>query len=421
MRNLWWIVVYYLALMAILLSWGNASEAPPLFFRVLFFVAVVAPSFFSKVPLLLVASVFLTITLYGNTYSYMPTSLSLYVVVAIVYYLYIVISSKNIKSYLPQNNLLLLLLLSFIVNLLSGGGIKNITWSLLLIVLLKPLLDSNDKVTAHLFTVSFIVVSLVLSGLFLVVGDQYTQIYDVEEGLERSGWVDPNYFCSIIGMGAVVALCEIMSSKKPLVIILFLLAVLLISVFTMVSIASRGALLALSVSVIILLFTSKIKPFPKIILLGLIALFIYWMYTSSTFDLLLYRIENDDNGGSGRTKIWSAKLGEFMSHGSFTELLFGVGFDNAMELGSSVTKKGVHNDYLAFFIEYGLCGVVLFLYTLLSPFFKVKERNNRPIVLGLTAYIAICVVTLEPMTLGILFFYVFYSYIDYLSLSSIKR
>lgn len=420
MKNQWWVVVYYLILMSILLSWGNTSAAPPILFRVLFFIAVAIPAFLRRVPLLLAFSVFLTITLYGNSYSYMPTSLSLYVILAIVYYLFITVTSTGFTFRLSQKSLLFLLILSFIINALRGGDVKNITWSLLLICLLTPLLDQKDSVTARLFPSSFIIISLVLSGLFLAIGEQYTEAYDIQEGLERSGWVDPNYFSSIIGMGAIIALCEIMSSKKPVLILLLLIVALLLSVYTMVSIASRGALLAFSAAVTVILLASRIKPIPKLFIVGIIALFIYWMYSSSTFDLLLYRISNDSNGGSGRTKIWSSKMDAFLRNGTLLDYLFGFGYENTMDMGTS-TRKGVHNDYLAFLFEYGLCGAALFLSTLISPLLKTTERKNRPIVLSLTVYLAVCVLTLEPMSLGILVFYVFYSYIDYLSRSKVRE
>lgn len=407
------IYIYYLILLVLLFSWTSASAAPPLWARIGYLIAVVAPSFIKDIPLMFAYLVFFTITSYGATYSYMPTSLFLYAIIAFLFYIFKIRFVGDSRLTIPRS-VLVLFILSFLVNLITSETIKNITWSLLIVLFLAPLLNKDKKDVFDAFSLSFQVVSLALSIMFIVIGDQYTQAYNYESGLERSTWIDPNYFSCVVGMGAMVSLCELYTkSTKPLKRV-FDVMVIGFSLYTMVSVASRGGLLAYVVGFVVLLLLSKAKTGYKVLIVGLVACFVYWMYTSSLFELLAYRIAEDDKGGSGRLGIWGLKLKAFFNESHFLNYLFGVGFDNTLTLGTTV-KKGVHNDYVAFLIEYGFVGLCLFLSLLTAPFRKLKEKKRLPNVLALTVYLATCVFTLEPVTLGILAFYVFYIYVFYYS------
>lgn len=407
------IYIYYLILLVLLFSWTSASAAPPMWARIGFLIAVVAPSFVKDIPLMFAYLVFFTITSYGATYSYMPTSLSLYAIIAFLCYVFKFRLVGKSHLTIPRS-ILVLFILSFLVNLIASGAIKNITWSLLIVMFLAPLLNKDKKSVFDAFSLSFQVVSLSLSIMFIVIGDQYTQAYNYESGLERSTWIDPNYFSCVVGMGAMISLCELFtSSTKPLKKILDGV-VIGFSLYTMVSVASRGGLLAIVVGSVILLVFSKTKWIYKVLVLILSVGFVWWMYTSSVFDLLAYRIAEDDKGGSGRLGIWELKLTTFINEGHVFNYLFGIGFDNTLTLGTP-TKRGVHNDFIAFLIEYGLMGLALFLAILSAPIRRLKEKKHFSCVLSLSLYLATCIFTLEPLTLGIMVFYIFYIYIFYYS------
>lgn len=314
---------------------------------------------------------------------------------------------------LPKS-ILVLLILSIFVNLFTSENVKNISWALLVLLFSAPLMKKNDKETLMFFSSSIIVVALTLSVLFLIIGSRYSQSYNTQSGLERMGWIDPNYFSSIIGMGTIVSLSWLFSKGINAAKKAFLLVVSGLSFYIMVTVASRGALLSLIVAFAVLLLFSKSKLIYKIIFIGLAAGFVVWMYNSSLFELLEYRIENDETGGSGRLDIWRTRISAFVEEGNIINYLFGMGFDNTLMLGTS-RKLGMHNDYLAFLIEYGLTGIVLLLSILLIPIIRIKEKRNLPVVLTLIVYLATCIFTLEPLSLGIMVFYLFYLFILYYS------
>lgn len=413
MKKHYGIIVYYLVLLVVLFAWTSASAAPPMWARIGFLIAVIAPSFVNKVPLMFAYIVFFTITSYGATYSYMPTSLYLYAAIAFLFYAFKIRFVGESRLTIPRS-IFVLFILSFLVNLIASGTIKNITWSLLIVMLLAPLLNKDKKSVLQAFSLSFQLVSLALSIMFLVIGDQYTQAYNYESELERSTWIDPNYFSCVVGMGAMISLCELFTDSTKTIKRVLDVVIIGLSLYTMVSVASRGGLLAFVVGFALLLLFSRAKWIYKILFLGLAAAFIWWMYSSSVFELLTYRIAEDDQGGSGRLGIWGLKLSAFFNEGNIFNYLFGIGFDNTMVLGTNI-KKGIHNDYIAFLIEYGIIGLSLFLAMLFAPIRRIKEKKHLTYVLALTFYLATCVFTLEPLTLGIMCFYLFYIYIFYYS------
>lgn len=406
------IVIYYLILLGVLFSWTSASAAPPMWARIGFLIAVIAPSFVKDIPLLFPYMVFFTITSYGATYSYMPTSLFLYTIIAFLFYVFKIRHTRILHLTIPKS-VFVLFVFSFLVNIIANGSIKNISYSLLIVMFLAPLLKQDEKGVFDAFSLSFQTVSLALSIMFIVIGDQYTQAYSYESGLERSSWIDPNYFSCVIGMGAMVSLCELYTKSTKQIKRVFDFAVIGFSLYTMVSVASRGGLLALVIGFVVIFMFSNTQWINKIFIIIIVAGFVWWMYTSSYFDLLIYRIAQDDNGG-GRIRIWGLKLTAFFNEGRFINYLFGIGFDRTLTLGTSVIK-GVHNDYIAFFIEYGIIGLLLFLATLSAPIRHLKDKKLLSNVLSLTIYLAICIFTLEPLTLGIMVFYIFYTYIYYYS------
>ena len=58
-------------------------------------------------------------------------------------------------------------------------------------------------------------VTLVLSTYFIIFQDRFTEDYYAQgSGLERSGWMDPNYFGMVIGMGTVAAMVQITKYRE---------------------------------------------------------------------------------------------------------------------------------------------------------------------------------------------------------------
>jgi O-antigen ligase len=158
--------------------------------------------------------------------------------------------------------------------------------------------------------------------------------------------------------------------------------------------ASRGVILAIILSVVFLFVNLKIKTTWKILFVLLSAVFLYYVYTSSTFELLFARFAEEDSTASGRTSIWGTKLSWFLE-GSITDVLFGKGHDTAVKYGG----MGFHNDFIAALVEYGIVGLLILLSAFLYPL-RLSSKQNRIPVCALILYLAIVSCSIEPITTG---------------------
>jgi O-antigen ligase len=183
---------------------------------------------------------------------------------------------------------------------------------------------------------------------------------------------------------------------------------IVISLPTLLLNASRGAMLSVVCAFVFLSMFSKIKPWQKIGIVLMGAVGVIYLYNNQYFDLLLYRIENDSGGGSGRTEIWEAKFRAF-SQGNIAQILFGNGYYGGMTITGRY--MGFHNDFVGFLVEYGIVGLCLLLYMLYYPIRMFFKRGIiQPDVMVIVFYLATCFITLEPFGLALLPYYSFYMY-----------
>ena len=119
---------------------------------------------------------------------------------------------------------------------------------------------------------------------------------------------------------------------------------------------------------------------------------------------------DEDGTGSGRTTICALKLLLFTEEPAY-KLLTGLGFRGGFMLGF-VGGYGFHNDFVAFFVDYGIIGFCLFVCMLLYPLYLVsKNKENKAIVTALIVYLLLCCMTLEPINAGRLTFLYMYIFI----------
>lgn len=100
-----------------------------------------------------------------------------------------------------------------------------------------------------------------LSLEFIFVGGNFvTSVNTLDGELVRKGWTDPNYFGSIIGMGILTSLIELITNEKlSRKSWLLYCSTIILSLFTLFTTASRGAVVALGCSSLILLWVAPIK------------------------------------------------------------------------------------------------------------------------------------------------------------------
>jgi len=130
--------------------------------------------------------------------------------------------------------------------------------------------------------------------------------------------------------------------------------------------AKRGAFISLTLALIIYyLIISKFRTNSQVsylLLLGVFSIVLVFLVICFTNNTDLYVVERilsiGDDGGSGRTDIWKQVL-EQISRSSFTELLFGHGYDSVIkikEIGFSA-----HNDFLEVVYDFGIIAFILYI------------------------------------------------------------
>lgn len=418
MKNIKLYFVYYAILLVIFALRQTATSEPPMLLRLGYMAAVLVPVFYTKdVSYPAIITMFLTLTISGMNYSYMPYTLSLYVLITLIFLLFYNAKS-NSKTKIPRIFIFFTLYV-FFVDLVTGtiGGLAGSSffesnfYCMLLIIMFMMIIGEDINNKLNQFSICYAASTIVLSILFLTIGRQlFTESYFGTES-DRTKWTDPNYFGMIVAMGTILGLIQLFSKdwkELKLIIKLMYLSAIIISLPVLVLNASRGAVLSVVVAFVILILVSKTKSFYKGMIVTLAIIAVYSLYTYHYFDLLIERIEYDDGTGSTRTIIWKEKLNDF-ANGNVISMIFGYGRTGGANLGGRLI--GFHNDFIGHLVDYGIVGFILFMNLLVYPIKIIPKKSSaRPFVIVIIVYLATCFMTLEPFITGLLSYYVFYMY-----------
>lgn len=404
------IYIYYGILMLIMMSWQN-SYAPNTLVRIAYLAAVVFPAIrFNRAILPAAITCFWGVSMYGYSYSYMPTMQYIYAILVIV--LFFIEGRKSGKVKMPGLKYLWYFLIYLtLIDLLTSLQVSNMTYTFFVMLMLPYLVDDKDPKVVDYFEIGFIVLSLVLSYYSLTTRDIFAK---TGADYERIAWTDQNYLSMVLGIGAAIAFRKLLHFNKYGAIGIALFAVTFaLSSMAMLFLASRGASLCLVACMSIFLFRSRTKSAIKYLIFIILVFFISYLYTHDYFYILETRILEDSGTGSNRTDIWMAKLNVFFEQTPL-QWLFGMGNRNALAIawiqGDIITA--FHNDYLATFMSYGLVGFGFLIYMFILPI-KMAKRNKQalPEVIALLLYIGLACITLEPLTQADFTFFGFYLYI----------
>lgn len=396
------IFIYYLILLLIVLFRTSLAE-PNAVIRYGFLIAFFAPlalNYKYLFPPCLIA--FMTIGTYGYAYNFFPYDMSMYVVIATMG---LFMGVQN-RYYKPGADMVFIITYFSLSCIYNSFSFNNFIFCFITIVIMIYYLG-RGQYNLQLMLNCFCIASLSLALIYLLNYEKFLTDYRTADGMSRSGWTDPNYLSCIIGMGVVTAFYQLLTVKqKTLVQKAFWLSTIGITFIAQVLMASRGGLLSVSVSCVILIFMSDIKLSNKLVFVLVIMLFIGWLYQNNYFELLEYRIQHDSGTGSGRTEIWNRKYMDF-SNENFFNILFGVGYERSLSLGGYIKGIAFHNDFMAILCQYGLIGLMLFIYMLIRPFYNLNKRG-RVIIFSMVAYIVSTCMTLDPFSSGRLTYFGFY-------------
>lgn len=267
---------------------------------------------------------------------------------------------------------------------------------------------NNDDLT--IFLLSFLLLSLYLSIIFIVMRDQFVVHFDGTD-IERGGWTNPNGFGGTISCGVVLAAGYFMNFfkiKNNNILKLLSIITIVVTLIALALNASRGALFSAIIGIALFVLFSNIKLRYKITIpIILICIFIL-LEGIGYFELLEYRMGEEGSGGnlSYRTVIWQKKISAFMNLEFFSKFV-GIGLSNVKNFGMVYST---HNDFVSALIGFGYLGLTLFVVFLLYPILKVKKHFKIPTYVLLLFILMECIV-LEPFFRGMLVYFFLYLFI----------
>lgn len=336
----------------------------------------------------------------NSFYQIVPTDPGIYLVIIIILY----INYKKRSGFFLNAFAIYFIFLLF--SLVHGDFPTFLSWGLVAVILADFIKEKKD---INNLMLAFIVVSFILSLLFLLYRDQFTVDYGrLDEQLERAYWTNSNKFGAAIAAGgvmAVVYLSGLLQIEKKRALTFLSIGTIVLVFPTLVFNASRGAFLAFILASSLAVVFSKMRTDMKVTLIVISAFLIYNMYMGSDmFELLRARVESDNTETAGsRTTIWQRKLSAFSDYDVATQFV-GIGRSACVHLGGYIST---HNDFLTAFIGYGYFGLILFSMLMAYPLFYAPRRLKK-VVLVLSVYMVIECFVLEPFFRGYLFFLMFY-------------
>lgn len=420
------VFVYYFILLLIMLSWTNPDSAPNVFFRVVYMLLLFIPLVKYNTLLPMVVTLFYTISAYSFSYNFLPSNIYIYALIILILWVFSKYTlTNNDQIFEGSKRFVFLCVFVLLVDLLNELKIQSIFYSIFICLLLSRFINYDKKTSIEYLALAFVTSTFILSLFYFIFGKNFIQEYSVGGiySLDRITWHDPNYFGAVIGIGLLVAVDLLLRDKVGVSYKLYLVSTIILSIIALGVNASRGALLAVGISVLVLILKSKIKLIYKLLITLSIVALVYYLYSNQYLDLLIYRIEADDGTGSGRLDIWNVKISAFINNGNPIRWLFGYGYEGGFRLGFTQTGLGYfgfHNDFIAFLVDYGIVGIALFISVLILPL-RLVSSQLRTTVISLIAYIVTICMTLEPLTAGRLPFFIFYFYIYLLAISNKKQ
>lgn len=251
-------LVYYL-LLIIILQLQQSEVMPSTGIRLVFVGAVMWPLYtIRKDALPIVLSLFFTVTNYNFSYSYMPYEVYQY---DILIALGLVLGYHD-KSFVKIKVPIFLYVWLFSVTIIDIAWslkINYLSYSILGMILLWPYMNFGNTDFLKTMSLCIIATGTVLASSYLLFASRYAEAYTGGGGFEREGWTDPNYFGCVVGMGIVAAGVEIVQKRYNILMKLIFGFTILIMFACLAMNASRGAILAVGASSLILILVARIK------------------------------------------------------------------------------------------------------------------------------------------------------------------
>lgn len=187
---------------------------------------------------------------------------------------------------------------------------------------------------------------------------------------------NPNTLGAVLILPLALAAGGLVGLRSPVSKLLAVGAIGLIGIGVFVT-QSRGALLAIAVTMVVFVYRSRVKWQGLVAMAVLLAMVL--VLPATFFQRAERVITGEDTTGASRTMIWSAGLAALEHVG-----IFGAGLYNYTEIyrfsdaySPGVWEKGAHNTYLGTLVDLGILGLVLLLAGVASHLFAAGGTRRR--------------------------------------------
>lgn len=385
---------YYLVLFLILALSIRMSISSSNVFRIGYLAALFLPlvNNIALFPAILLGSLCLVKNAFDRIL--VPTELFYYTLLSLAFF---ILSLTGCGKRTKLKPLFFVILLFFVFSdLLFQQHLAAVTSVFVILVLVSFCAKTDIEISSKSLSLVFLFFSLILCFWIAIAPEALLRTFNSADDMVQSGWQDPNYMSCALGIGLVVAVVKMFQEGKTKLYSLVLILTIVVSAITLLGLASRGNMLAVSVSIALLMVFSKVRRRTKIITIIALVAFIVFLYTNQYIDFLLARIAMDDGTGSGRTTIWMKHLEMIFQKGTILNWLFGFGQGAEPRLGMS---HATHNDFITILLYYGFVGLFLLIRVFLYPL-KICSKQAKPQIVAMLSYLIICSMSIDPISHG---------------------
>ena len=190
----------------------------------------------------------------------------------------------------------------------------------------------------------------------------------------RNKWQDPNALAAYLTAGMLYFLDKLFSKKWYAIPSVFITGAF---IFGILQTGSRGALISIIVTVIVMLFVRAEKKARIKVVIAVAALSVVTYVVIAEFlpESLFNRLFNLETyiGGSGRIRLWVAAMEEV-----FKRPLFGNGIASYLSYFDQAINGEIamHNTYLCVLFEVGFVGLVLFVIPFLVALYYSHKKKD---------------------------------------------
>lgn len=218
--------------------------------------------------------------------------------------------------------------------------------------------------------------------------------------------LDRNYASFWIGLGIVFLFAHLINHSTTLDYRkIFVLVLLIINMFAIISLASRGVSIALLFTIIVMLIFRFRNPLKILIIISFFIILFSQIYALPVFDPMRVRFEeNSTADAGGRIPIALSGI-DYLENAGIRALFFGSGTNSANYTMGDLRKSGgiinPHNTFLEIAMDYGIIGLctLLVLITLLLRQNLLRVGIVGQAYTGILIFIVICGLSINPLSI----------------------